>query len=52
MESLKDLIWKCMEYAEAITMICRIIEAGITYLLVRFAFKMGVRAGGKECEQK
>lgn len=50
MENLKELICKSMDYAEAVTMVCRIIEGGITYLLVRFAFKMGVRAGRKEKE--
>lgn len=50
MEAVKDFVWKIMDYAEAITMVCRVIEAIITYALVRFAFKMGVRAGKKEKE--
>lgn len=50
MENMKDFVYKAMDTAEAVTMLCSLIEAGITYALVRFAFKMGVRAGKKEKE--
>lgn len=50
MENLKELICKSMDYAEAVTMLCSLIEAGVTYALVRFAFKMGVKAGKEEKE--
>jgi hypothetical protein len=50
MENMKELVLKAMDTAEAITMFCNMIEGAFIYLLVRFAFKMGVRAGKKEKE--
>lgn len=50
MENIKEFIYKAMDFAEAVTMFCSMIEGAIIYLLVRFAFNMGVRAGRKEKE--
>jgi hypothetical protein len=50
MENMKDIIVKAMDAAEAVTMFCNMIEGVFIYLIVRFAFKMGVIAGKKEKE--